>query len=280
MIEKGSDKMSYEMQIKEAAAYIKTRYAGQIDVGMVLGSGLGVMADYVEDAIVIENCDIPHFPVSAVVGHSSQIVIGKLNNKVVMVLKGRVHFYEGKTMQEITLPIRVMQELNVKQLILTNACGGVNETFIPGTLMMIEDHINLMGTSPLIGANLEAYGTRFPDMSYTYSKRLIKLALDFKDNLKTPLRQGVYAGWMGPAYETPAEIRMARVLGADAIGMSTVPEALVASHNKMEIVGISCITNMACGILDQPLDHNEVVETADRVRTDFVKLVRYILENM
>lgn len=271
----------YLTKIKEAVAYIESKTDYKPEIGLILGSGLGSLADQVEDAVVLPYGEIPNFPQSNVVGHAGNLVIGKLEGKVVIALQGRMHFYEGESMQTITIPTRIMQLMGVKKLIVTNACGGINiDTLTPGDLMLISDHINLMGTSPLIGENIEELGTRFPDMSEPYSKELRAIAKEVGSSLGLTLKEGVYAGWMGPAYETPAEIRYIRAIGADAVGMSTVPEVIVANHAEMQVLGISCITNMACGILDQKLGHHEVMEVANRVHKDFVALVRNVINKM
>ncbi|TLG71803.1 purine-nucleoside phosphorylase [Culicoidibacter larvae] len=272
---------NYLTKIKEAVAYIESKTDYKPEIGLILGSGLGSLADQVEDAVVLPYGEIPNFPQSNVVGHAGNLVIGKLEGKVVIALQGRMHFYEGESMQTITIPTRIMQLMGVKKLIVTNACGGINiDTLTPGDLMLISDHINLMGTSPLIGENIEELGTRFPDMSEPYSKELRAIAREAGSSLGLTLKEGVYAGWMGPAYETPAEIRYIRTIGADAVGMSTVPEVIVANHAQMQVLGISCITNMACGILDQKLGHHEVMEVANRVHKDFVALVRNVINKM
>ncbi|MGL5124046.1 MAG: purine-nucleoside phosphorylase [Fusobacteriaceae bacterium] len=271
---------NYMEKLNEAVKYIKSKTSYIPEIGMILGSGLGSVANDIEEAIVIPYSDIPNFPISNVVGHAGNLVIGKLQGKIVFALQGRVHFYEGHSMLYITFPVRVMALLGIKKLLVTNACGGVNETYLPGTLMVIKDHINLMGTSPLIGKNYDEFGVRFPDMTYTYSKKYRALVLELGKELKTPIREGIYAGFTGPTYETPAEVKFARIIGADAVGMSTVPEAIVANHAGMEILGIGCITNMASGVLDQKLDHSEVIETAAMVHEDFVKLIKLVLPKM
>lgn len=270
----------YIEKIEEAVKYIKGKTDYRPEIGMVLGSGLGSIAEDIQDAVVIPYSEIPNFPISSVVGHAGNLVIGRLQGRIVFALQGRVHFYEGHSMKYITFPIRVMLMLGIKKLLVTNACGGVNETFTPGTLMLISDHINFMGASPLTGENYDVFGPRFPDVSYCYSKKYRDIAMLAKNEIKTPLREGVYCAFMGPAYETPAEVKFAKIIGADAVGMSTVPEVLVAKHGGMEVLGISCITNMAAGILDQPLDHKEVVEIAAMVHNDFVKLIKIILPQM
>ena len=220
------------------------------------------------------------FSKSGAIGHANELVIGELNGKIVAAMKGRFHYYEGFTLDEITFPVRVMKALGIVNVIITNACGAVNTNFNPGDLMLITDHINLVGINPLIGPNNDELGTRFPDLSQVYDKELRTIASKVANELNIPLQHGVYAWWSGPTYETPAEIRMMRTLGADAAGMSTVPEAIVATHGNMKVLGISCLTNMACGILDQPLNHDEVIEVAGKVRVKFVALIKGILEEM
>ena len=262
--------------IQEAVDFIAEKCQKAPRIGMILGSGLGVMADEVENPVVIPYAAIPHFPLSTVEGHSGELVIGLLGGKQVVMMKGRFHFYEGYSASLIAFPIRVLRGLGVEKLIVTNAAGGVNKSFVPGDLMLITDHINLAGTNPLIGRNDERLGPRFPDMSNAYNSEMMDLAEKAAGNQSLTLQRGVYAWFTGPNYETPAEIRMSRILGADAIGMSTVPEVLVAVHSGIQVLGISCITNMAAGILDQPLSHTEVMETAKKVETRFKQLIRDI----
>ena len=264
---------SIETRITEAAAYLRERIKTNPTMGLVLGSGLGSFADELEDAVSIPFSDIPGFPVPTVEGHAGTLVVGKHQGKVVAALKGRVHFYEGQPQQVITIPVRVLKLLGVNTLLLTNAAGGVNLRFSAGALMLVSDHINYSGASPLTGDNLEAFGPRFPDMSDIYTRSLRHALKERAAESGIALEEGVYAMYMGPNYETPAEIRMFRTMGADAVGMSTVPEAIVARHAGMQVIGISCITNMAAGILDAPLCHAEVVETAARVRGEFLEVV-------
>lgn len=266
--------------ILETKDYIQSKIDTQPEIGLILGSGLGTLADGMENAVKIPYCEIPHFAHSKAIGHANELVIGELDKKIVVAMKGRFHFYEGFTLDEVTFPIRVMKALGIENLIITNACGAVNTTFHPGNLMLITDHINLVGINPLIGPNNDELGTRFPDLSQVYNLDLRHLALKVAKEQKIPLQQGVYAWWSGPAYETPAEIRMIRTLGADAVGMSTVPEAIVATHANMKVLGISCLTNMACGILDQPLNHAEVITVANQVNKTFVNLIRGILKEI
>ncbi len=273
--------MHQSQHIQEARDYILSR-TGAITpvVGLILGSGLGGLADEIEQATVIPYSEIPHFATSEAVGHANELVIGQLMGQKVVAMKGRLHYYEGFTLDEVTFPVRIMKALGVDKLIVTNACGAVNTSFAPGELMLITDHLNLVANNPLIGPNNPELGTRFPDLSQTYHPEMRDIALRVANQQGVSLQQGVYAWWTGPAYETPAEIRMIRTLGADAVGMSTVPEAIVAVHGGIKVLGISCLTNMACGILDQPLSHDEVIEVAAKVRTTFVNLIKGILEEV
>ncbi len=266
--------------INEAKTYIESKLSTQPAIGLILGSGLGILADEIDEATVIPYGEIPGFPTSTVAGHKGQLVIGMLEGKQVVAMQGRFHFYEGYDMELVTLPVRVMKAIGVQELIVTNAAGGVNDTFSAGDLMLIKDHINNFGTNPLIGPNLEEMGTRFPDMSEAYSKKHQTLAQSIADKLGISLQTGVYVGNTGPSYETPAEVRMLRILGGDAVGMSTVPEVIVAKHCEMNVLGLSCISNMAAGILDQPLHHDEVIETTEKVKADFLELVKGIVKEM
>ena len=269
--------MDLTEKIMLAAQYIKDRTPLQPSIGLILGSGLGDFADTLEDAVRIPYGEIPNFPVPTVPGHSGAMVFGKKCGQTVVVLQGRIHYYEGLPQQEITLPVRVLAALGVKTLVLTNACGGVNVSFRPGDLMLISDHINYSGANPLIGPNLDAFGPRFPDMSDLYTADLRKAIKEKASAAGIDLQEGVYAMYSGPNYETPAEIRMFRILGADTVGMSTVPEALVAGHCGMQVVGISCITNMAAGVLPVKLSHAEVIETAALVHDKFQNLLDIVL---
>lgn len=273
----GDSKMNLNQLINEAADYIKERITSTPSIGLILGSGLGDFADGLENKVVIPFSQIPGFPQSTVEGHVGAFVIGSFQGKSVVALQGRIHYYEGHPQQVITVPVRVMALLGVKQLILTNACGGVNLNFTPGDLMLISDHINYSGSNPLIGQNLDQFGPRFPDLSNVYTKELRTKIMKVAEENGIALRQGVYIMYSGPNYETPAEIRMFRMMGADAVGMSTVPEAIVAAHCGMDVVGISCITNMAAGVLPQKLNHQEVVETAAMVHDKFQKLLTLII---
>lgn len=267
-------------KIQNAAVFLKERYDKTPRIGLILGSGLGVLADEIENAVKIPYDQIPDFPVSTVEGHAGQLVFGLLSGVEVVAMQGRFHFYEGYSMDKVTFPVRVMKELGVEMLIVTNAAGGVNESFEPGDLMIITDHINNMGTNPLIGPNDSKLGVRFPDMSEAYTKDLRSKAKVIAERLNIRVKEGVYFGNPGPVYETPAEIRMVRALGGDAVGMSTVPEVMVARHSGMKVLGISCISNMAAGILDQPLTHDEVIETTEKVKTSFLLYIKEIVKNI
>ena len=266
-------------RIDEAAAKVLA-VCGKADIGVILGSGLGDYAEVLEDAVKLPYSEIPGFPRSTVAGHAGMWCCGTLHGKRVVMMQGRFHYYEGYGMKDVTLPVRVMQKIGVKTLIVTNAAGGVNLGYHPGELMVIGDMFSMTAQNPLIGPNLDAFGPRFPDMSCAFDKELRALAHECANEQGFALREGVYAQMTGPTYETPAEIRMLRTLGADAVGMSTVPEVIVARHGGMRVLGISCITNMAAGILDQPLNHAEVTETANRVKGQFRNLLDRIIEKM
>lgn len=260
----------------KAASYIKEQGVEEVEVGLILGSGLGELADEIENPIVIAYEDIPSFPVSTVEGHAGQLVYGLLGGKKVLALQGRFHYYEGYTMGEVTFPVRVMSSLNAHSIIVTNAAGGVNEDFEPGDLMMITDHINFTGTSPLIGPNDEENGPRFPDLSQAYDKEYQSYIEESAKELDLPLKKGVYMGFTGPTYETPAEVRMARIMGGDAVGMSTVSEVIVARHAGLRVAGISCITNLAAG-MGAELNHEDVIEVSTRIRSSFKELIVSLL---
>lgn len=263
--------------IEEAVNIISERAGFRPEIGMILGSGLGDYADRIEDPVKIPYRDIPDFPVSTVAGHAGQFVLGTCMGKRVIAMQGRVHYYEGYSQKQITLPVRIMKRLGVEKILLTNAAGGVNRSFEPGTLMVIRDHINYSGSNPLIGENVEEDGPRFPDMSRVYDREFRSRLMEAAEKKGIHLEEGVYMMFSGPNYETPAEVRMAGILGADAVGMSTVPEAIVCAHCGIPVLGISCITNFGAGILDQPLNHEEVVETAARVKKTFVEVLNLIL---
>ena len=252
-------------RLDEAVAAVCARTGLQPQVGVVLGSGLGAFADTLTDAVSVPFSEIPHFPASTVAGHGGALVVGRSRGVTVAVMKGRVHFYEGYPLADVVFPVRVLGRLGVRTLVVTNAAGAINPVFAPGELMVIEDHVNLLG-NPLLGSNEEALGPRFPDMSEAYDRRLRDAAEAACAAAGVKSHRGVYVAMTGPSYETPAEIRMARVLGADAVGMSTVPEVIAARHMGVRVVGLSCLTNMAAGILDRKLDHKEVLETGERVK--------------
>lgn len=271
---------NYLQQIKQAAEFISEKTNYQPEIGLILGSGLGMLADKIEnpDSFPFEN--IPHFPVSTVEGHQGQIVIGQLKGKTVLALQGRVHYYEGYTMKEVTFPVRVMQQIGVKTLIVTNSCGGLREPHYPGSLMFIKDQINLMGDNPLMGENFVELGVRFPDMSKAYSPELLNLGRSVAKDLGISMFEGVFAAVSGPTYETHAELHYLRIIGADAVGMSTVPEVIVANHSGIKTLGISCITDVPLNNPGVELTHEEVVETAAKARPLFINLVSGIIEKM
>jgi len=246
-------------------------------IGVVLGSGLGDFANSLGAAVTVPYGDLPRWPASKVIGHEGKLVVGTAAGRTIAALAGRSHLYEGHDVGTVTFAVRALGLLGVKTLILTNAAGGVNTSFSQGALMVIDDHINLMGANPLVGANDDQFGVRFPDMTQVYSSRLRAIADRAGKKINLLLPHGIYVAVLGPSYETPAEIRYLRTIGADAVGMSTVPEAIVARHMQMDVLGISCITNMAAGVLPQPLRHDEVMETARRVRGQFVALLEGII---
>lgn len=268
----------YAEKLSEAKDYIKEKVNILPELGIILGSGLGGFAQIIEDKVTIPYGDIPNFPVSTVEGHKGQLVFGKVQGKPIVAMQGRFHYYEGYNMKEVTFPVRVMQALGIKGLIVTNAAGGINSTFHPGDLILIKDHINMMGDNPLRGANLSDFGPRFPDMSQAYDPEWRKKALTLAQELGISSQEGIYAAMSGPSYESPAEIRFLRTVGADLVGMSTAPEVIVANHGGMRVLGISCVTNMAAGILDQRLSHAEVMETAERIEKQFVRFVEALVK--
>jgi purine-nucleoside phosphorylase len=272
--------MDYYDTVKRAADAIRVRLADVPRVAIVLGSGLGEFANHLQDGITVPYGDLPDWPASRIVGHEGRLVVGGVKGRLIAALSGRCHAYEGYDLKTVTFAVRAMGLLGVKTLILTNAAGGVNTGFSQGALMVIDDHINLFGGNPLVGANDDRFGPRFPDMTHVYSPRLRAIADEARQACGVTLSHGVYAGFLGPSYETPAEIRYLRAIGADAVGMSTVPEAIAARHMGIEVLGISCITNMAAGVLPQPLDHAEVLETARRVRSQFITLLEGIVERL
>lgn len=268
---------SHYEQVQSAAERIRLMSKAFPATAVVLGSGLGGFASRLDRAASIPYSEIPNWPVSNVVGHEGRLVIGEAAGRPIAALSGRAHFYEGHDLRTVTFGTRVLGVLGVKTLILTNAAGGINSGFAPGDLMVIDDHINLLGSSPLTGPNDERFGVRFPDLTNVYSPRLRHLADEAAAALGLTLRHGVYAACHGPSYETPAEVRYLRTIGADAVGMSTVPEAIVARHMGIDVLGISCITNFAAGVLPQPLNHDEVLETAKRVRDTFIALLNGVI---
>lgn len=268
--------MSPLKKTEETLAFLQEKGIKEIDFGLILGSGLGELASEIESAVVVQYKEIPHFPVSTVAGHAGQLVYGTLSGKKVLAMQGRFHFYEGHSIQTVTYPVRIMAAMKAHSLIVTNACGGVNECFEPGDLMLISDHINFMGDNPLIGANEDEQGPRFPDLSNIYTAAYREAAKKVGKSIGLHLREGIYLGGTGPAYETPAEIRMFRTMGADAVGMSTVPEVIVAAHAGMKVLGVSCITNLASG-MQASLNHEEVIETTERVKKDFKSLIKETL---
>jgi purine-nucleoside phosphorylase len=262
---------------QRAAQFIHSRTSIEPTVAIVLGSGLGAFADQLIDATAIGYDEIPGFAHVTVEGHAGRLVIGRAGNVAVAAMQGRFHFYEGYSLEEVTFPIRVLKLLGVNTLMLTNAAGSLNTELTPGSLMVISDHINLMGVNPLIGPNEEKFGPRFPDLSVAYDPDLQSLVIDEANAMGLSLRRGVYASLTGPSYETPAEIHMVRTLGADAVGMSTVPEAIVARHMDMRVIGISCITNLAAGVSSRPIDHSQVMEIGESVRGQFTELLRRVI---
>jgi purine-nucleoside phosphorylase len=272
--------MSYYDRLQEAAAAIRARVPDVPEVAVVLGSGLGDFANSLGDAVTMAYRDLPHWPTSAVIGHSGKLVVGRTGGRTIAALAGRCHLYEGHDVSRVAFAVRTLGLLGVKTLILTNAAGGVNTGFAQGALMVIDDHINLTGHNPLVGENDERLGVRFPDMTEVYSSRLRAIADGAAKTIGQILPHGIYAALLGPSYETPAEIRYLRIIGADAVGMSTVAEAIAARHMRIEVLGISCITNMAAGVLPLPLDHAEVMETAARVRGQFVALLETIIGHL
>jgi purine-nucleoside phosphorylase len=265
---------------EHAARVIRARTKLEPRIALVLGSGLGGFADDFEEAVGIPYEEIPGFMRSTAEGHLGRLVIGKVDTAPVVAMQGRVHYYEGYSLEEVTFPIRTFKLLGVKTLILTNASGGINVQLNQGALMVISDHLNLMGDNPLRGRNDERFGPRFPDMTAVYSRELQELVIEEANAIGVEVRRGIYGALSGPSYETPAEIHLLRNLGADAVGMSTVPESIVARHMDLEVLGISCITNMAAGISDEPINHEEVMATGDRVRDTFAQLLRRVVSRV
>lgn len=264
-------------KLKESAAFLR-KSVPDASIGIILGSGLGNLVSQIREQKTVDYGKIPHFPVSTVAGHRGRFVFGMLDDKYVSVMDGRFHYYEGYSMKEVVYPVYAMKELGIKTLIVTNAAGGINTAFLPGTLMLITDHINLLGNNPLIGPNDDSLGPRFPGMANAYSKRLRSLAMEAASEENISFHEGVYASMTGPSYETAAEIRFLRTIGADAVGMSTVPEVIAAAHLGMEVLGISCITNMATGVTSQEHSHESVVATAQMAENKLERWVRAIVD--
>jgi len=262
---------------EKAAQYIRTQTSLVPEIALILGSGLGAFADQMEDAVRIPYGEIPHFPRSTAVGHAGKLIIGKVGNVTVAAMQGRVHYYEGIPLRDVVFPMRVFGRLGVQAAIITNAAGGINTTYKQGALVILSDHINLQGSNPLIGPNDERFGPRFPDMTRAYWKPYREIALEEAQSLGITVAEGIYLAVTGPSYETPAEIRAFRSLGADVVGMSTVSEVIAAAHMGVRVLAISCVTNMAAGILDQPLNHQEVLETGERVKGSFMALMQAVL---
>ena len=276
MVERPASTSLYE-RAEHATRIIRAQINVEPRIALVLGSGLGGFADDFDEAVAIPYEEIPGFMRSTAQGHAGRLIVGKVDNVPVVAMQGRVHYYEGYSLEEVTFPIRAFKLLGIKTLILTNAAGGINVELQQGTLMVISDHLNLMGDNPLRGANDERFGPRFPDMSAVYSHELQEMVVDEAKAAGVEVRRGIYGALSGPSYETPSEIVLLRNLGADAVGMSTVPEAIVARHMGLEVLGISCITNLAAGISDEPINHEEVMATGDRVRATFTELLRRVI---
>lgn len=260
-----------------AAQFIRSKTKLRPRIALVLGSGLGAFADEFAATVRIPYPKIPHFPQSTAIGHAGQLVVGKVDGVDVVGMQGRVHLYEGYSAKEVAFPVRVFARLGVQAVILTNAAGGIRKEFTQGRLVAISDHINLQGSNPLIGANEDKFGPRFPDMTMAYDRNFREIALAHAKRLGIDLGEGVYAALAGPSYETPAEIRYLRAIGADLVGMSTVPEVIAARYAGLRVLGISCVTNAAAGVLDQPLDHNDVLATAERVKEHFIGFLRAVI---
>ena len=265
---------------QRAAEQIRSSAKARPSVAIVLGSGLGAFADELTESTSLAYNEINGFAQATVEGHAGRLVLGKAGEVPIAAMQGRFHFYEGYSLEDVTFPIRVLKLLGVRTLILTNAAGSLNTEFTPGSLMVISDHINLMGVNPLIGRNDERFGPRFPDLTSTYDPDLQNIVIEEAKAINIDLRRGVYAALTGPSYETPAEIHMVRTLGADAVGMSTVPEAIVARHMDMRVIGISCITNLAAGVSNRPVDHSQVIATGERVREQFTELLRRVIAKL
>ena len=277
---KSSSKITSDSEFERAesaANFIFTKTDLRPKIALVLGSGLGAFADEFETPTKIPYSEIPHFPRSTAIGHAGQLVVGKVGGIPLAGMQGRVHLYEGYSAKDVAFPIRVFARMGIKAVILTNAAGGIKREFVQGQLVVIKDHINLQGVSPLTGPNDERFGPRFPDMTVAYDRRFRELTVGEGNRNRISLYEGVYAALPGPSYETPAEIRYLRTIGVDLVGMSTVPEVIAARHSGIRVLGISCVTNAAAGILDQPLDHKEVLETAERVKSQFIALLKNVI---
>jgi purine-nucleoside phosphorylase len=279
MVERPASTSLYE-RAEHAARTIRARLSIEPRIAVVLGSGLGGFADDFDEAVSIPYQEIPGFQRSTAEGHAGRLVAGKVDSVPVLAMQGRVHYYEGYSLEEVTFPVRTFKLLGIKTLVLTNAAGGINVQLTQGALMVISDHLNLMGANPLRGPNDDRFGPRFPDMSAVYSPALQELVVEEAKAIGVEVRRGIYGGLSGPSYETPAEIHLLRALGADAVGMSTVPEAIVARQMDLEVLGISCITNMAAGISDEPINHAEVMATGDRVRDTFTQLLGRVISRI
>ncbi len=271
--------MDLVAQLKEAAAFIETRIAVAPQLGIILGSGLGSLAEQVEEPVVIPYEKIPYFNPATVAGHSGRLVIGRLQGREVMVLQGRLHYYEGLSMDQVVFPVRCMKMLGVGSLIVTNAAGSLNAGYRPGELMLIRDHIKMVTDSPLRGPNIDEFGPRFNDMSDPYTKEIRELAKRCAAELGIELKEGVYCYMPGPSYETASEVRMLGLLGGHAVGMSTVPEVITATHCGMKVLGISCIANMGTGILDQPLRHDDIIRIGEQVHQTFITLLESVIRS-
>lgn len=267
-------------KLEETKKYLSDNIKEAPEIGLILGSGLGTMAEEIENAVVIDYKDIPNFPISTVEGHAGQLVIGKLMDKQVIAMKGRFHYYEGYSMGEVTFPVRVMKAMGVELLLVTNACGALNPNLYPGALVVINDHINMTGNNPLIGPNYSELGPRFPDMSDAYDKDLIQLVHRVGDKIGVETHEGVYVSISGPAYSSKAESKMFRLIGADTIGMSTVPEVIVAKHSGLKVIGISCVTDMAIFEGSETISHEQVMEVANQTRPKFIKLVKAVINEV
>lgn len=266
--------MDWRLKVEEATSYIQSKISQDPTIGLILGSGLGDLVNEIQEAVVIEYSDIPHFPKSTVEGHAGRLLIGLLEGQRVVAMQGRFHYYEGYSMKEVTFPVVVMKHLGIEKLVVTNAAGGMNRGFQAGNLMLISDHINFTGDHPLIGPNISEWGPRFPDLSEAYSKSLGKQLKEIAQQLEIPLQEGVYVGISGPSYMTPAELRMLAKFGGDAVGMSTVPEVIVANHLGLLVLGVSCITDMAIADELEPLSHEQVMSVANQTKPKFIQLMK------